>query len=208
MTSSSSRDSFRDLFKDCTLFASLRSPFARRVRIALIEHGLSYHEVMEDVFRPSPSLLERNPLGRVPVVTLKNGLSICESHQILTALSGTTPSLEEASISGLMTGLCDKIVERLLESMRPKESQDADIFSEFEALLPKVLARLEAWARTQELPASGQRPSQAQIDAAVALAYLSLRVTTEWKSTHPRSKALLEALEARPSFQKTSPPPA
>ena len=48
-------------FHDSTLFISLRSPFARRVRLAFIEHGVRYHEVVEDVFKPSAVLIEANP---------------------------------------------------------------------------------------------------------------------------------------------------
>src|SRR4051794_13519408 len=52
------------------LFYSLRSPFARRVRIALQRLGLAFEAVEENVFEPSPRLLEANPLATVPVLVI------------------------------------------------------------------------------------------------------------------------------------------
>lgn len=186
------------------------------MRVAFIEHGLSYHEEMEDVFRPSERLLGRNPLARVPVAILRSGVSICESQQILNAFgtgSGTeTPTPEEAALSGLMTGLCDKIVERLLESMKPAHQQDRDVFTDFDRLLDPTLSRLEHLleALGERLPKEGQGSgiSQAHIDAGVALAYLSLRVSTDWRRRFGAAAEFLDRIERRASFQKTAPPPA
>lgn len=194
-------------FHGCTLRASLRSPFARRVRVAFIEHGLSYHEVMDDVFQPSPELLRANPLARVPVASLRSGTQICESQQILNAAFGERPSPEEAAISGLAMGLCDKIVERLLESLRPSNHQDAEIFADFERLLPPTLSRLEDWAKTIKVESPAPL-RQCQIDAGVALAYLCLRVSKQGLKGYPACAALLATLESRESFKKTTPPPA
>jgi glutathione S-transferase len=162
---------------------------------------------MDDVFQPSADLLAANPLARVPVASLRSGVHICESQQILNAAFGEHPSPEEAAISGLATGLCDKIVERLLESLRPQAKQDLDVFSDFERLLPATLQALEKWAHTTS-PRGSSPLRQAQIDTGVALAYLSLRVSIEWKPRFPACARLLEALEDRESFKKTAPPPA
>ena len=194
-------------FQNCTLRASLRSPYARRVRIAFIEHALSYHEVMEDVFQPSPALLESNPLGRVPVATLATGEQVCESQQILNAAFGARPTPSEAAVSGLAIGLCDKIVERLLESLRPKEQQDPEIFLDFERLLDPTLHALQKHLGPLA-PAGADRLGQCWIDTGVALAYLNLRYNNQWQTRHPGLSQLLQALEARGSFKKTTPPPA
>lgn len=194
-------------FQNCTLRASLRSPYARRVRIAFLEHGLSYHEVMEDVFQPSQDLLQANPLGRVPVATLLTGEQICESQQILNAAFGSRPAPSEAAISGLALGLCDKIVERLLESLRPAGHQDLEIFSDFERLLEPTLGSLQMHL-DQAAAGSGSSLSQCLIDTGVALAYLNLRYNTQWQERHPRLVRLLQDLESRPSFKKTAPPQA
>jgi glutathione S-transferase len=208
-------------FWGCTLLASLRSPFARRVRVAFIEHGLSYHEEMEDVFRPSERLLSHNPLARVPVAILRSGVSICESQQILNAFganafgaASSAPAYDPnaAALSGLMTGLCDKIVERLLESMKPAHQQDKDVFTDFDRLLPPTLTRLELLLELlgEGLPEAGEvgSLSQAHIDAGVALAYLSLRVSTDWRRGFGAAAEFLDRIERRASFRKTAPPPA
>ena len=178
------------------------------MRIAFLEHGLTYHEVMEDVFHPSATLLEHNPLGRVPTVVLKNGLRLCESQVILTAFQKTlTSSLEELSVSGLMLGLCDKIVERLLESQRPSETRDPEIFTDFERLLPPTLERTEAFVLAHSPLLGSGTLTQAAVDVGVTLAYLNLRVGTHWHASYPGCKNFLDGLETRASFEKTLPPP-
>jgi glutathione S-transferase len=176
--------------------------------VAFLEHGLTYHEIMEDVFHPSASLLEQNPLGRVPTVVLKNGIRLCESQVILNAFQKTyTSSLEELEVSGLMLGLCDKIVERLLESQRPEKARDPEIFTDFERLLAPTLQRGEAFVLAHSpLLGRGTLP-QAAIDVGVTLAYLNLRVGAHWQSAYPGCKKFLDGLETRASFKKTLPPP-
>src|ERR1700746_892803 len=73
-------------FQGSTLFISARSPFARRVRIALHENGVDFQERVFDVFQPNPELWKANPLARVPALLLKNSHVLIDSSLILQAL--------------------------------------------------------------------------------------------------------------------------
>ncbi|MEY2988598.1 MAG: Glutathione S-transferase, N-terminal domain, partial [Pseudomonadota bacterium] len=52
-----------------TLYGSSRSPFARRVRLALLSRSIPFQwkELsLSEIFPPSPELLRVNPMGLIP----------------------------------------------------------------------------------------------------------------------------------------------
>jgi len=59
------------------------SPFARKVRIALREKDVSYEEVVSNPWNADALAPTHNPLGKVPVLLLKGGRAIYESHVIM-----------------------------------------------------------------------------------------------------------------------------
>ncbi len=105
-------------FNKSELFISLRSPFARRVRLALLENQISYKEIVCDVFKPTAELIAVNPLIRVPVLRLHSGDVLIDSNLILQALyetlsdsplipgvkSGATPGATSGATSGVVSG--------------------------------------------------------------------------------------------------------
>jgi glutathione S-transferase len=206
-----------DRFHGATLFISARSPFARRVRLALREHGLSVREEVVDVFKPTPALLEANPWARVPALRLRGGETLVESEKILAfvyreAGEGSPLRARDADElllierwSGWAVAFCEKTVEFYLDSLRP--DPDPEVRRELERGSERVLGELEAWLAGRESIASG-RLTQADLDLGSALAYFSLRYSPSWRATHPRAAAYADRLEQRPSFQATRPPAA
>jgi glutathione S-transferase len=223
-------------FDSCQLFISARSPFARRVRIALIEHEIKFIEKTLNVFEPNPEFLRVNPLARVPAVILGDGTSLVDSHSILEffyeerrqkeAEEGMSPldladRKKQLQWSGLAVGLCEKIVEYFLETLRPSEGQDPEVFQEVSRSIDLTLGFFEEQLKKVSNPQSGDereirpwvggasKPSQADIDLACALSYLSLRHPVQWRSIYPNLDSYLrENWEARPSYLVTLPPPA
>ena len=61
-----------------TLYLSLRSPFARRIRLALEELGVPYDVETVDVFNLPPAYDAINPLRRVPVLKTPEGTLIID----------------------------------------------------------------------------------------------------------------------------------
>jgi glutathione S-transferase len=204
-------------FDECTLMISARSPFARRVRLAFLENRVSFHEHLEDVFKPTSDLIQINPLRRVPSLRLKNGTEIVDSHLILQAFYLRHPESpwnparssdpdRSFAWSGLAVGLCERTVERFLEVQRPPERQDPEIIQEFEEMAKGFLARLEAILDPSRPSLVSSGLNQTDIDLATALNYLSLRHSSAWKNHYPKTLRYLETWERRPSFNETLPP--
>ncbi len=72
------------------LFISPRSPFVRRVRLALRRLGLPIVEKPCDVFADPTELLQVNPLGLIPALRTPEGDSIFDSAAILEFLDDQT----------------------------------------------------------------------------------------------------------------------
>lgn len=203
-------------FAGATLFASLRSPFARRVRIAFLEAGLPFEERMEDVLRPSAELLALNPLGRVPTLRLRDGQVVVESQLILERLWAHTPGplvpglaarLRSDAATGLALGLCERTVAGYFEGLRPPERRDPAALEEVRVEVEATVDRLEALLDPGPL-LLGAAPCVGDVDVAIALDYLTLRRGPGWKDGHPRLVALAAALASRESLRRTAPPPA
>jgi glutathione S-transferase len=204
-------------FEDSTLLISARSPFARRVRLAFREAGLKYTEKTVDVLKPTPELLELNPLSRVPTLLFKSGGVLVDSSVILESFyewrpsplfQGSTATRAELRCwSALACGMAEKTVEYFFETQRPEASRDPELLSEVAGIVERVLGRIEAALATREtiMP---QGFSQADLDVGTALRYLCVRRSSDWRESHPRASKYLDRLEARPSFQGTVPPAA
>ncbi len=205
-------------FDRSTLFISARSPFARRVRLAFREHALAYDEKILDVFKPTPELIALNPLCRVPTLKLASGDVLIDSEKILQSFylshseSSLLPKSREDWLlashwSAIATGLCEKTVEYYFETLRPESARDAEAVEEVRQIAQRTLERFnEAIGERETILSSGL--SQADLDMGAALAYLSLRYSSQWKSRYTRAGAYLSRLESRASFQETKPPAA
>src|SRR4051812_17857028 len=124
------------------LYMSLRSPFARRVRLVLEELKLSYTTEVIDVFNPPAWLFEINPLGRVPALRLPNGGVVIASYQIQEYLGArhanhpifATGGVSEAgarNLAGLAAGVMDYSVQFFLERQRSPALQSAEALDEY-----------------------------------------------------------------------------
>lgn len=206
-------------FAGSTLFASLRSPFARRVRVAFLEAGLPFVERTEDVLRPSAELLAANPLGRVPTLRLPDGAVLIESQLILERFwaacsPGSAPLVPQAlaarlrsdAASGLALGVCERTVALFFEGLRPPALRDAGALEEIRGELAAALGRLESLLAPGPF-LLGAAPCAGDVDVAIALDYVSLRVDRGWHERHPRLLALAERLATRESLRRTAPPP-
>ena len=202
-------------FNHCTVFISARSPFARRVRITLLEHGVPFQEKVFDVLNPTAELLGANPLARVPAIVLSNGKTLIDSNFILPAFyEGRHSPLEPVGAndrilcsrwSALAVGLCERLLGCYLEKLRPESQRDQSVFTEFQECSTLVLSEFEKFIGQRKWILSGQF-SQCDIDMGVALAYLSLRHNEDWKSQYPQMARYFAGLDLRPSFEKTRPP--
>ena len=190
------------------LMLTPRSPFARRVRLALLRTKIPFTEQMVDPFNPSDEFLTANPLGLVPVLLGMGSHPIIDSATILDELhmvhGGIWPETPAERtrvryLSTLAEGVMSAAVAYYLEGLKP--NPDPETRTEHSDVIRRTLGVLAA----ESVP----RGSQADWDLACALDYVSLRLPElEWRKTHATLVECLDRAQEDPNFAKTRPPAA
>jgi len=199
------------------LFASLTSPYARKIRILLAEKGLPFELVVDSPWEANTRIPALNPLGKVPVLITDEGEAFFDSPVIAGYLEtlGAQPAMlptdaleavRVRQIEALADGITDAAVAALLESRRPDgQRSDAEIVRQKDKI-ERSLVELEKRADGRNW-LHGDGFGLADVAAAVALAYLDLRhPDLDWRTRHPALKAYVERPFARSSFIDTKPP--
>ena len=198
-----------------TLISATPSPYARKVRIALIEKGIPFTLQTEVPWHDSTATPGYNPLEKLPVLVLPDGTGVYESRFILEWLEVKHPTprmlpdtpediLAARQIEVIADGVCDAVVLLFFERMRREPS------AEWVARQRrKVEGGVRALAeRTGDGFLVGGRFGLADIAAGSLLRYLSVRFAEfDWAGEHPALAAMSARLEARPSFAATVPVP-
>ncbi|KPK07893.1 MAG: hypothetical protein AMJ64_05200 [Betaproteobacteria bacterium SG8_39] len=194
------------------------SPFARKVRVALLEKGLPFETRVDLPWNPGAQAPSLNPLGKVPALQLDDGRTLYDSKVIIEYLEtlGLEPVLLPAEptarvahrqIEALADGVCDAVVLIVLERARRPELQSADWISRQRA---KVEAGFAAADRLLGAKTWFVDDAFGLADVAVGcmLAYTALRLPVfDWRGRHPALAAFGVRIESRPSFAATRPEP-
>lgn len=200
------------------LYMSIRSPFARRVRILLEELQIPYESRVLDVFKPDPSYFAINPFSRVPSLELPDGTVISDSNQIQfylhekysyhpLFLSNALRVEKARHFSALAAGVMEYTVAFFLESLRPKALQDEDVLEETLSGVARTLDYFEQiLSGNQSSFLSGEAIGFCDVDIGTAYGYARLRLSQHWGKTFPRLNRYYESLMLRNSFAKTQPP--
>lgn len=198
------------------LVTSLTSPYGRKARIVLLEKKLPFQLQVENPWLPDSPVPAINPLGKVPVLVLEDGVSVFDSRVIVEYLDPLSPvahlipgepksRMVVRGVEALADGVTDAAVAVFLERKRAPELQSA----EWVALQERTLFRgLEALAE-----ALGEKPwylgngmTLADIACGCLLGYLGLRFPEiDWRSSHPNLAKLFDKLMTRSSFMETVP---
>lgn len=199
------------------LFASLTSPYARKIRIILAEKRLPFELVVDSPWEANTRVPSINPLGKVPALITDDGEVFFDSPVIAGYLEtlDATPRLlptdpldavRVRQLEALADGVTDAAVTALLESRRPDGQR-----SELE--MDRQMEKLDRGLDELERRATGRTwlhddsLGLGDIAVGVALGYIDLRFAHhEWRGTHPALAALADRLFARPSFAGTKPP--
>ncbi|MBT9385896.1 glutathione S-transferase family protein [Pseudooceanicola sp. CBS1P-1] len=198
-----------------TAFVSPASPFARKVRVTILEAGLADRVTLRNVattaLNSDPELVAANPLGRIPALLRGDGPLVCDSPVIcryLDSLAGTNlyPAeriWEVLSLEALVDGLLDSAVLMVYEhKLRPGEMVFAPWVEAQWQKVDRTLSEIETgWAEAMAQPLDG-----AQIALGCALGYLDFRHgDRDWRAGRPALAAWYETFAARPSMQATVP---
>jgi glutathione S-transferase len=195
------------------LFMTLNSPYARKVRVVLIEKRIDCEMVEVVLSAPDCPVNEFNPLGKVPTLVLDDGTALYDSAVINDYLDKKTPvmhlipqakRIEVKRWEALADGVCDAAVAIMLESRR--EAPDASFISRQQLKVDRGLAQL-----SKDLGEGkwciGNALSLADIALCCSLAYVNMRLPKiDWRTNHPNLATLFDEVSKRPSFVSTLPP--
>lgn len=208
------------------LFLNATSPYARLVRVAVIERGLAEAVALRwcDPWADDAALLVANPAGRVPALVTADGTALTESVLIAFYLDSLPVSIPSHSLSpwparlipdarrvtalhlaGLGQAIMDAAFHRVIaRHHHGRQSDQGTLGKRRQAGIVRVLSRLEATSDT--LP-SDAGITLGELSVGVALDYLLFRLPDiAWTQTCPRLYAWHTKMLERDSFRQTVPP--
>ena len=200
------------------LVASLTSPYARKIRVALAEKSLPFELEVDIPWLADTRVPSYNPLGKVPALVADDGELWFDSPVIaeyLDTLAGPAllpadrlAALPVRQAEALADGITDAAVAAFLEGMRPAERQDPASIERQLGKIHRGLAALEQ-RLAQRKGLGGEALTIADIAAGCTLGYLDFRFAhLGWRAAHPQLAAWADGLLARPSFTASAPPAA
>ena len=197
------------------LYLSPTSPFARKVKVALLEKGAKavFEEIRIDPWTTPAELTQANPLSQVPTLITDGGEAIGNSDTILTWIErrfpqpSLLPTHEAAltraqAIAAIAQGLIETTVGVVLERRRPAEQQSSAMLDRRLATLRRAVAAL-----AQRFDRAREHFHHDGIGVACSLAYLDLRLPEwDWRAAAPLLAEWQVWAEARASMRASAPP--
>jgi glutathione S-transferase len=191
------------------------SPFARKVRMAILHLGLAgkVEIVAADTSNPDDDLRRDNPLGKLPVLVTEEGRAIYDSPVILEYLDhragggviipgGWPARLDVLTLHAMCDGIMDASLLIVYEARHRPPAINHQPWIDYQR--GKVVRGLAALAKTPPDPA---RFDIGSVAAACALGYLDLRKQVAWRGEFPALVQWLDAFRAsHPEFDATQPP--
>lgn len=199
------------------LIGSLASAYVRKVRVVMAEKKLDYELVLENVWAPETTILQSNPLGKVPCLIMEDGGAMFDSRVIVEYLDTLTPvgklippnGRERAEVKcweALADGVLDAaVLVRLERTLRPDAQQSQEWINR---QMDKVRAGLKAMSSgLKDTPfCAGNHYTLADVAVGCALGWLVFRFPEiDWRNDHPNLSKLFDKLSERPSFKDTVP---
>jgi glutathione S-transferase len=199
------------------LYITPGSPYARMVRILILEKGLeSRVEIIAAQTRVTESPYYRvNPSGRVPYLVRDDGVGLEESALIcdyLDQLDGkrvleapaANRAWEARRLEALARSMLDGLAVWSRELARPQGERSLTVILH-EARRGERMADL--WEKEIDDPWMHGALNLAQLTLACALGLEARIPDFRWRPGHPCLCAWFDRIAARPSFQATAPPP-
>ena len=193
------------------LLTSPASPYSRKVRVVARERGLEGSiEEITVVTRDLPAtLIEANPLGRIPTLILDNGASLYDSRVICEVLDslGTGDHLipqgqERIAVlkaQALADGICDSALP--LRYLKTEENADPEKMAYLRDQILRGVGGVGPCLRS--LP---DGLTLGHIALACALGYLDYRLADlKWRDGHPEAMNWYMSFAERPAMQATMP---
>jgi glutathione S-transferase len=200
------------------LFYGAASPFARIVRVALLETGLDAQVRKQEVTLrdPTSALLPYNPVGRVPTLELDDGTILTESLLILNYIDtlhlghpllprNGSDRWRTLAEMGTAAGMLEGIVTWARELRRPDSARSPSVIA---LETTRVNRTADVLDRAVAKGGYSGEINAAHIVLGCALGWIDPRHPVwTWRVGRPTLTTWFEAIAATPSFQATVPPP-
>lgn len=187
------------------LWTTLRSPFARKVRIVLHEKGLAHELLPVDLAARDAAWFTDHPLGKIPVLEL-DGVRIPDSTIICETLEDRFPAPPMYEPDRLRCRLleeaCDTAADQTVVAFSARQRGDADGLAKAMGTVDRLLAHVDGRRAAGDWPAGFGIADAALIST---LGYLELRHGWGWRDRHPALAAWFDAGAERPSVAATVP---
>jgi glutathione S-transferase len=198
------------------LLASLTSPFARKVRIVLLEKNIECQLVVDIPWNADTQVPQFNPLGKVPVLILDDGQTVFDSRVIVEYLDTLLPNrafipqLPQPMIAvkrqeALADGIADAAATIFIERRRPEQLQSQDWIARQQQKMALGLAAMETTLGDAEYFVD-ERFTLADIATVCCLGYLDFRFAElKWRELHPNLGRFMQRMSDRSSVSSTVP---
>lgn len=195
------------------LYLNATSPYARLVRIVLLEKGLMDAVTLKwcDPWADDAELLKANPAGRIPALVTEEGTTLSESMLIAVYLDSASPNppmLPAASLGNVLhlAGLGQNLMDAAFTTVIARKHYGNEIDnSELGQRRSRAIQRLLNQLNSELGDKQQASINLGEIAIAVALDYLAFRLPeVNWKEEYPRLQAWHTGVTARDSFQETA----
>jgi glutathione S-transferase len=197
------------------LYITPGSPYARIVRIVVVEKGLQdrVEIVAAQTRRANSPYYQVNPSGRVPYLVRDDGIGMEESGLICDYLDGlagdsgfdlrlNSEDWEARRLETLARSMIDGLAVLSRELGRPSAEQSPTVVRHERARSDRMA---DTWEGQIDHPWMHGPLNMAQITLGCALG-LELRIPElRWRDGRPKLAAWYEQIAARPSFKATVP---
>lgn len=193
------------------LYATTRSPYARKVQIHLRHKGLPFELVLVDLADRSPEFVAISPIGKVPVLRDEDGTVVRDSTVICEYLEDRYPSppARPEGWAGRLAvrqldDLADSLADQAIAIFFGRQSGNTAAVEKAERVATRILDALEADAPADGRPFLG---AWSYGDAAVlaAVGYIGFRLGDGWRQSRPALAAWYDVNDATPEGVATRP---
>ncbi len=189
------------------------SPYGRKIKIAASLLNLEKDIKVEtaDTNDPADTVRVQNPLGKIPILVLADGMTLFDSRVILEYLDhlaggGRIIPLEPGArfealrLQALADGILDASLLQVYEIRFRTEDRREQKWTDYQK--DKVKRGFDVLEK--DMPAIDATPTVGQIALACALGYQDLRFQGVWRKSYPKLLAWHDEFARRvPAFGKT-----
>ena len=200
------------------LLSATPSPFARKVRVVLLEKNIPFELKTINPWNINADIERFNPLGKIPVLITANNETIYDSKIIIEWIEHNYPDpavfptdaktkFKAQQIQVIADGICEAVILLFFENIRPDPQQSKPWSERQIKKISNGLQALEQQISNDEFCVDNTF-GIADISVVSAVDYLSLRFKTyEWRNKFTRISKFVARQSARQSFIETMPTP-